>query len=85
MKAKWAKVLLMVAIIGLAPLVLTQAVFSAIKTNTSSIHYTFGTVFGAFLSRIDSASEPFLLLILGAFLIVFGVRIRQMFTVEAGQ
>lgn len=85
MKVKWAKVLLMVAIIGLAPLIMTQAVFSAIKTNTSNIPYSFGTIFGAVLSRIDSASEPFLLLILGAVLIVFGVRIRQMFTTEAGQ
>lgn len=85
MKAKWAKVLMMVAAVTLAPLVMTQAVFSAIRTNSSNFPLTFGTLMGSFLSHLNSASEPALLLLLGAVLIIFGVRIRQMFAREIGR
>lgn len=56
-------------------LLLTEGVFSATHINghvTSSL----GTVLGSLLTPIKGASEPSLLLLLGAFLIVIAIRIR---------
>jgi hypothetical protein len=85
MKVKWFKALAMIAILSIGPLVMTQAVFSAMRTDSLGFPLSFGTVFGSFLSRIDSASESSVLLILGAILILLGVRIRQLFAVRVGQ
>ena len=78
MKAKWFKALPMIGILGIAPLVMTQAVLSAMRMNSLSFPVSFGTVFGSFLSSISSASESSLLLIFGAAFIAVGVRIRQL-------
>jgi hypothetical protein len=85
MKVKWSKALLMLAVVSLAPLVMTQAVFSAMQTNSQIIPLSFGTFLGSFLSRLRVANEPTLLLLFGAALIVVGVRIRQVFASSSGQ
>ena len=84
MKVRWSRFGLVVA--GLvASLVVTQGALSALQTNAHVIPFSLGTLFGSILTRIGSASEPSLLLILGAFLIVLAVRIRQVLAARIGE
>jgi hypothetical protein len=84
MKAWWSKLGLVVAAL-VASLFVTQGALSAIQTSTRGIPYDLGTFFASVLTRIGSASEPSLLLILGGFLIVLAVRIRQVLAARIGQ
>lgn len=83
MKVRWSRFGLVVAAL-VASLVVTQGALSAIQTNARVIPFNLGTFFASILTRIGSASEPSLLLILGAFLIVLGVRIRQLLAARVG-
>ena len=84
MKVRWSKFGWVVAGL-LASLVVTQGAISAIQTNTLVIPFSLATFFGSLLTRIGSASEPSLLLILGASLLVLGVRIRQVLAARVGE
>ena len=84
MKVRWSRF----GLVGAAPvasLVVTQGALSAIQTNARVIPFNLGAFFGSILTRIGSVSEPSLLLILGAFLIVLGVRIRQVLAARVGE
>jgi hypothetical protein len=85
MKFQWFKRVLMVAAGSIASLVATQVGFAAIQTNVRVAQLGLGTYFGHVVLRLSSASEPVVLLALGAVLIVAGVRIRQVFASEVSR
>ena len=76
MKVLWSRIGLIVLGIA-ASLFLTQGAVSAIHTDTNTPASAWAFL-GSILLTLKSANEPSLLLILGAFLIVVGIRIRQM-------
>lgn len=84
MKVLWSR-LGVVAVGLMASLFVTQGALSAIQTSTRGIPYNLGIFFASVFARIGSASEPSLLLILGAFLIVLAVRIRQVLAARISQ
>ncbi len=84
MKVLWSRLGLVVASL-VASLFVTQGALSAIQTNARVIPHNFGTFFASVLTRIGSASEPSLLLILGAFLIVLAIQIRQVLAARVGE
>jgi len=84
MKVLWSRLGLVLA--GLvASLFVTQGALSAIQTSSRGIPYNLGTFFASVLTRIGSASEPSLLLILGAFLIVLAIQIRQVLAARVSE
>ena len=71
---KWSKFALL-TLAFLSTLLVTDGVFLAMPIHAHSL----GTVLGSILTPFKSASEPSLLLIIGAFLIVIAVRVRSIF------
>jgi len=76
MKVLWSRVGLIVTGF-VAFLFLTQGAVSAMHTDAHTPASAWAFL-GSILVTLKSASEPSLLLILGAFLIAVGIRIRQM-------
>jgi len=84
MKVRWSIVGLVVAGFVVS-LFATQGALSAIQTSSRVIPYNLATFFGSVLSRLGSVSEPSRLLILGAFLIVLAIQIRQVLSARVGE